>query len=324
MNLSRRNVCLGGAGALLGLPTMAAAFPSRQVTLIVPSPPGGGLDPVARALAQELGSIWKQAVVVENRTGASGLIGTTAILNAPPDGHTLLLVNESIVVGNRFAFKKLPYDPDRSFTLLTCLVESEYYLVAHASVPATNLAELVKLPESVKKSFSYASWGQGSTPNLLFETMNQLAGTKFVGVPYRGVAPAMLAMISNEAQLGIATLGSGREHFKMGTLKPLAIMARKRSSEYPAVPTTLELGYPDLMASLWFGMVGPAGMPSALAASIVADIRMVLDNPDVVRRYSILQNYTITQGGTADFAERIKRDTTIFGNLARISKLEPQ
>ncbi|WP_369664694.1 Bug family tripartite tricarboxylate transporter substrate binding protein [Variovorax sp. V116] len=91
----------------------------------MPSPPGGGLDPVARALAQELGSIWKQAVVVENRTGASGLIGTTAILNAPPDGHTLLLVNESIVVGNRFAFKKLPYDPDRSFTLLTRLVESE-------------------------------------------------------------------------------------------------------------------------------------------------------------------------------------------------------
>jgi tripartite-type tricarboxylate transporter receptor subunit TctC len=101
-------------------------------------------------------------------------------------------------------------------------------------------------------------------------------------------------------------------------------MARKRSSEYPAVPTTLELGYPDLMASLWFGMVGPAGMPSALAASIVSDIRMVLDNPDVVRRYPILQNYTITHGGSADFADRVKKDTTIFGNLARISKLEPQ
>lgn len=324
MNLNRRDVLLGGAAALLGLPSAAAAFPSRPVTIIVPSPPGGGLDPVARALAQELGSIWKQSVVVDNRTGASGAIGVKALISAPADGHTLLVVNESIVVGNRFAFKNLPYDPDRNFTLLTLLVESEYYLVAHASLPAANLADMVKLPGAVVKSLSYASWGQGSTPNLLFEALNQLAGTNVVGIPYRGAAPALLAMVSNEAQLGIATAWSARQHFKAGVLKPLAVASTKRSREFPDVPTTGELGYPDLLASLWFGIVAPAGMPEALAGSIVADIRRVLDNPEVVKKYPILQNYTVTQGGAADFAERIKRDSLVFGKLAKVSRLEPQ
>lgn len=324
MNLVRRDILIGGVAAFLGLPATAAAFPNRQVTLIVPAPPGGGLDPVARALAHELGPIWKQPVVVDNRTGASGAIGANALISAPADGHTLLLVNESIVVGNRFAFKNLSYDPDRNFTLLNLLVESEYYLVANASVPAANLAELAKLPGAVGKALSYASWGLGSTPNVLFETFNQLAGTNVVGIPYRGAAPALLAMISNEAQLGIGTAWSVKQHFKTGVLKPLAVASTKRSKEFPDVPTTAELGYPDLVASLWFGIVGPAEMPGDAVNSIVRDIRNVLDNPEIVKKHAILQGYTVVNGGPADFTDRVKRDSATFGKLAKVSKLEPQ
>jgi len=309
---------------LLGVPAHSADFPSRHVTFIVPSTPGGGLDQVARTLAHELGTLWKQPVVVENRTGASGAIGAAALLAAPPDGHTLLLLNESILVGNRFAFKKLPYNPDQ-FTLLTRVVEADYYLVANASVQASNLAELSKQVRAARSSYSYGSWGPGSTPNLLFETLNQIDGMSVVGVPYRGAAPALLAVLANEVQLGIATSLSGGPHFKSGTLKPLAIASTRRSSEYPNVPTTVELGYPDLLASLWFGIVGPARLPSGLATSIATDVRRIIEDPKVVNKHPVLQHYPVTErGGAAEFTERMKRDTEVFARLAKAAKLEPQ
>ena len=235
--------------ALLAIAPCPAAqaqqsFATRPVRIIVPYPPGGGIDVLARALAPELSQLWGQPVVIDNVAGAGGIIGTEKVASAPGDGHTLLMATNPAVVGNRFLYKSLPYDPDRNLAPVIMVLQSGQMAVAHPSLAANTMKELVELARRSPGKIAYSSYGNGSQPHLFFESIAKREGVEFLHVPYKGIAPAQTAAVAGEVMLTIASPGQVGAMVKGGRLKALAIGAASRSREFPAVPTTAEAGFP--------------------------------------------------------------------------------
>src|ERR1700722_821706 len=209
-------------------PLAGHAFPDKIIKIVVGAPPGGGLDILARALAQELTTRWGKAVIVENRGGASGLIAAEAVANAAPDGYTWLAATDQTYLSNRFAFKRLPYDPD-GFAKISIIAQADQFMLTTPDVPANSIRELVALDREKPDSLSYGSWGDGSTPQLLYETLNKDAGTKLLGIPYKGVAPVLNALGTGEIQLSVVSAGTAGSFLRAGRGKMLAIAAKSRS-----------------------------------------------------------------------------------------------
>jgi tripartite-type tricarboxylate transporter receptor subunit TctC len=265
--------------AALSVPAAAQTYPTHAVRVIVPYAAGGGVDVVMRALAPELTSGWRQPVLIENRTGAGSLIGTEAVARSQPDGHTLLATTSQTFTANRYLYKTLPYDPDRSFVPITLMVKADQFLLANSTLPANNLKELVALARSRQTSLSYGSWGQGSEPQITYEQLNKREGLSLVHVPYKGVAPVIAALTGNEVQLTVGSAGVAGALIKSGRLKPLALAAQTRSTRFPDVPTTAELSYPYLRAAILIGLWAPAGTPAPALEKIGNDVRSLLKNP---------------------------------------------
>jgi len=188
---------------LSAVPALAQSFPAKPVRIVVPYPAGGSTDVIARALARELSTLWAQPVVVENISGAGSIIGAEKVATASPDGHTLLLTIDPTVVHNRFLYKKLPYDPDKSLIPVTMIARSGQFVIVHPSVTANNLRELVELARRTPGKIAYASYGIGTQTHLLFETLGKREGVQFLHVPYKGVAPATAAAVSGEVQASV-------------------------------------------------------------------------------------------------------------------------
>src|SRR5512134_1543087 len=270
------------AGFILSLACFAVhaqAWPSKPVRLVVAYPPGGGIDVMARQIAEKLAPAWGQPVVVENKPGANTIVATDAVAKSPADGHTILFTTDATFSINPHLYAKLPYDAQRDFIPVTMLVLLQQMLVAHPSVQANSLEELIKLAKQNPGKINYASYGSGSQPHLAGEMLKHKAGIDLVHVPYKGISLAVPAVVAGEVQLTFAGIATSTPQLKAGRIKALAIGGPQRSPLFPQVPTFAELGYPEVETHAWFGLFVPAGSPREAVSKIHADVKRILEDP---------------------------------------------
>jgi len=262
----------------------APEFPGKPVTLVVPVAPGGILDTVARMLAPEMGRSLGQPVIVDNKPGASGNIGSTYVARSKADGHTLLVGYSMFQVGNPSMFKDLPWDPIRDFASVAMIVTSPHVLAVYPAVPAKNLNELVALAKREPGRLNYATPGSGSVPHVGMELFKQQTGTDCTHVPYKGAGPAMQDVIAGNVQVTIATPPSLLAFVQAGRLRALAVAARTRHPLLPEVPTAAEAGYPQFELEAWVALFAPAGTPPDAIAKLAGAAKDALRAPEVVEK----------------------------------------
>jgi tripartite-type tricarboxylate transporter receptor subunit TctC len=286
--LSRLAAALVIAGASLIAPASAQGFPDRLVRIVVPYPAGGGVDGMARALGEGLSQIWKQPVIIENKPGASTMIGGEFVARAPADGYTLLLTSDSSITSNPFLFPNAKFDPVKDFAPITQLIELNQLVVLHPSVQANSLKELVALSKEKKGALNYGSYGVGSQPHLLFEMLRAQAGAELMQIPYRGIAPAITATIAGDVQMTLGGWSVTAGHIQSGKLKAIAISKKERQKELPDVPTLKEAGFPDIDPQSWFGLFATAGTPKPVIEKIQKDVAQVFTQPEFQKRLQTL------------------------------------
>ena len=286
----------------------AQEWPTRPVKLIVPYPAGGGVDVMARALAQRLQDKWQQPITIDNRPGANTLIGTEAVARST-DNHTLLFTTDATFTINSHLYNKLPYDAEKDFVPVTQLVAFSQMLVANASLPANTLKELLALAKEKPGSLSYASYGPGSQPQLATEMLKQKAGVFIVHIPYRGIPQAVTAVVSGEVPLTWSGIVSARAHIASKRIKPLAYGGKTRAAAYPDVPTMTELGFPEVDANVWVGVFAPASFASALVNRMHRDILAVISEPDFRSKEIEGKSYDFVGAGPDEFRRHIRSES---------------
>lgn len=264
-----------------------AEYPSRPIRLIVPYAAGGNADIVGRLVGQRLGENLGQQVVIDNRGGANSIIGTAAAAKAPPDGYTILLVAPAIAT-NPSMVRELPYDTLRDLAPISLVGSTPIILVAHPSVPARTLKELIALAKAGPGQMNYASSGHGSPANLAGALMNMMAGISLVHVTYKGTAQATNDVIAGHMHLAFPSMTSVLPHVKAGKLKAIGMTGLKRSQLAPDIPTVAEGGLPGYQASIWNGILAPAATPKPIIAKLHADIASVLGSPETRNRFTSL------------------------------------
>ncbi len=259
----------------------AQAWPSKPIRLVVPFPPGGAVDFYARVVQQPLSEVLGQTVVIDNKAGASGMVGAEAVAKAPPDGYTLLLGNIASLAINVGIYPKMPYDPLKDFTPIVRTVDVNYVLVVHPSVPAKSVPELIAHAKANPGKLSYGSAGSGSLPHLGTELFKAQTGTDMVHVPYKGGGPMVTDLLGGSVQLVIADQANLMPHVQSGKLRALAVATPKRSPNAPDLPTIAETGLAGYDATAWQGLVGPAGMPPDVVKRLNEAFNKVMAVPAV-------------------------------------------
>jgi tripartite-type tricarboxylate transporter receptor subunit TctC len=327
MRLRKRGIvallALGAAG-LMAVPSFAEPYPSKTVTVIVPFPPGGGVDVMMRAVAAELSTKWGKPVIIENKGGAGTLIGAQAVARAAADGYTLLATIDQTMVANRFLYHKLPYDADKSFLPITLMAESDHMILAHPAVPARDLRELVALAKREKGKLNFGSFGDGSQPVLVYGMLNKREGLDITHIPYRGVAPLITATMAGEVQLATASASVAGELLKAKRIKALATAGSKRSAQFPDVPTTAEQGYPYLRSSVWYGLFAPAGTQPEIVKKINADVTEILRNPAFAEKHGTSKGLRVVASSPQEFSARIREDVASTGEMVRAANIKAQ
>lgn len=272
--------------ATCALPAIAAEggkFPTRPVRIVVPSTPGGGLDVMARIMGPSLTERWGEQIVIDNRAGAGGVIGTDIVSKAAPDGHTLLIVTTGFTT-NPFLVSKLPYRTPEDFEPVTSIGNTAVVLVAHPSLPVRNAQELVALAKQRPGEIVFGSSGTGTGGHLTMVLLQQVAGIKFNHVPYKGAGASTAATVGGEAQLLFTAIGAALPQIKAGRLKPIVLTGTRREGTLPDVPTVIEAGLPGCVMEQWYGYIAPGGTPAALIGRIYSDMLAVMKLPDVSAR----------------------------------------
>ncbi len=308
-------------GILLALCCFAAdaqPWPVKPVRIVVAYPPGGGIDILARQLADKLAAPWGQPVVVENKPGANTILAADLVAKAA-DGHTVLMTSEGTFSINPHVYAKLPYDLQRDFLPVTLLVVLQQLLVANPSLPANNLAELIALAKARPGSINYASYGSGSQPHLAGEMLKYKAGIDLVHVPYKGISLAVPAVMAGEVQLTFSGIATSMALLKSGRIKPIAIGGPRRSPLLPEVPTFSELGYPDVETHAWFGLFLPAGAPREAVTRLYQDTRKILDEPEFRQKQLIEKGYEVVGSSPDEFTAYLKRDSASRARAVKIS-----
>jgi tripartite-type tricarboxylate transporter receptor subunit TctC len=266
----------------------AQGYPNRPVKVVVPYAAGGLPDTMARLVGQKMGEAMGQQLVVENRGGAGGIVGTSEVAKAAPDGYTLLVADVTQIAVNPHLFSKLPYDPLKELTGVSMMGTSALYLVAHSSVPAANMKELVALIKSQPGKLSYGSSGLGSIHHLAMEALKVGFGLDMVHVPYKGTGQSVPALLGGQVPLLYAALPSIESHVKSGKVKILAVSTPQRSAQTPEVPTVAEAGVPgyDFVAEI--GFYAPAGTPREVISKLAAEVQKAVKQPDVAQRFKQL------------------------------------
>ncbi|MBL8382030.1 MAG: tripartite tricarboxylate transporter substrate binding protein [Burkholderiales bacterium] len=295
----------------------AQTFPSRPVRMILPSPTGGSPDRVTRLLAERLAQRWGHAVVVENRPGATTVIGTELAARAAPDGHTLLSTFTSFVQAPAL-MARVPWDPDRDFVPVVQLIRSEVVLVVRADAPWRTLADLVTAARGARDAgapLSYASFGNASSFHIYGEALKRGAGIDLIHVPYKGEAAQITDLIGGQVSTSFNSIGTAMPHLRSGRVRALALVGAMRSRVLPEVPTFGELGIPRLDVSGWFGILAPAGTPRAIVEKVAADVAQVLATPDVAENLRA-QGLEPTGLGPEAFARFVREDLVRWKGLA--------
>jgi tripartite-type tricarboxylate transporter receptor subunit TctC len=290
----------------------AQGYPAKPVRVVVPFSPGGVADSSARVVAERLGARLGQAIVVENRPGASGNLGTAAVAAAAPDGYTLLLGFDGTMVINPHVYSSLPWNTLRDFAPVTKLGDATLILVAHPSVPAKDLKELLQL----KEKFAYGTAGTGSTPHLAGELLAQRTGIALTHVPYKGGGQAMGDVVGGQIPLVFTAVATAQQFVKSGRLKGLGVPAARRSGSLPEVPTFIESGLEGFVVDSWTGILAPAKTPGEILVRLQKEIAAVLGEPDIRSRYATLGIEPV--GNTpAQFGEQIRTDLARWEKVVR-------
>ena len=297
----------------------AASAQTKPVRIVVAYPPGGGIDVMARQIAEKLTGMWGQPVVVENKPGANTILAADTVAKSAPDGATVLFTTDATFSINPHLYSKLPYDAERDFIPVTMAVLLQQLLVANPSLPANNLAELIALAKAKPGTINYASYGSGSQPHLSGEMLKYKAGIDLVHVPYKGISLAVPAVMAGEVQLTFAGIATSMPQLKSGRIKALAIGGPKRSPLLPDVPTFAELGYPEVETHAWFGFFLPAHSPSEAVQRLYADTKKIIEEPDFRQKQLIEKGYDVVGSSPAEFAAYMKRDSENRARAVKIS-----
>jgi tripartite-type tricarboxylate transporter receptor subunit TctC len=300
---------------LFALPAAAAAqFPSRQITIIVPIPPGGAPDIAARLIGQKLSESVGQPVVVENRVGANGNIASDLVAKAQPDGHTLGLLADSQIAINPHLYK-MPLDTLRDLTPVATVAANQFVLTVHPSLPVRTFPEFIELARKSNPPLAYASGGNGSQHHLTMEMLKQRAGVDLLHVPFKGGAPAASATVAGDT-VAMWSGSSNAPQIKAGRLRPLAVSGAQRSPQYPELPTIGEF-YPGFENSIWLGLFGPAGIPENALSRIRTEVRRVLESDDVKQKMNAAGGLDPFVTTPQEFSALIRRD---FEKYAKVVK----
>ena len=278
------------------------AYPTKPVRILVGFSPGGGTDVVARVVTRKLGETWGQTFVIDNRTGAGGLVAAEVTANATPDGHTLLMTSSSLTI-QPSVIEKLPFDTVRDFAAIRLIASTPYLLVAHPGLEAKSVKELIELAKKQPGKINIATSGAGSSVHLTALLFNTMAGTDMVLVPYKGVA-SMVDLIAGQVHLTFQSLPVLESHVRAGRLRPLAVTSTVRSPVYPDIPTISEAGVRGFDVITWYGLIGPARLPKVVIDKLNSGISSVLKSPDVRQPFAGM-GLTIVDGTPAEFAARI-------------------
>ena len=320
MTSRRAALSLAATLAILAQHAAAAAeaYPAKPVRFVVAFPPGGGTDIIARSIAQKLAERIAQQVVVDNRPGAGGNIGTDMVAKSAPDGYTLLMGSAGPLAINASLFGKMPFNPIKDLAPVTLAASTPNLLVVHPSLRVASVKELIALAKARPGEIDFASSGHGTPAHLAGELFNSMAGVKMVHVPYKGAAPALADLLGGQVQLMFSTMPPALPHVKDGKLRALAVTSAKRSPAAPELPTVGEIALRGFEANTWHGVVVPAGTPGAIVARLNREIVAILHLPDVVERFS-------SQGAEAlgstpeEFAAYIKSETLKWAKVVRDS-----
>ena len=307
------------AAVLVGSPLVANAqsdYPNKPIRLIVAFPAGGSTDIVGRIVAQKLSERLGQAIVVENRGGAGGTIGTDAAAKAAPDGYTLTLGTTSTMAVAPGAYSRLGYDSVKSFSPISLVAVTPYLLVVNPDIPAKSLAELITLAKSQPGKLNFASAGNGSTTQLAMEMLNDVTGMKMTHVPYKGNAEADLAILSNQVQVLFGSMPALLQHAKQNKLRALAVGTAKRSPALPEVPTVAELGYPGFEAALWLGVLAPAGTPKPIIDRLNKELVAIAATPDFKAAMD-KNGADATSNSPEQFASLIQNEVSKYGAITK-------
>lgn len=298
----------------------AAGFPSKPVRIIVPVAPGGSADKLTRTLADRLGALWGQSVIVENVAGASGTIGAARVAKAAPDGYTLLQQGEGLTL-NGILFRGLPYDTDKSFTPIIKAVVNPQILVVHPATGITSLADYVARARARPESISLGLPGNGGIAHVAHEILSQETGARVNYIPYPGGGPATVDVLAGHTDATLITLAAVTDHVRAGKLRALAVTTSYRSPALPAVPTVAEAGGPPgFSVESWQGYFAPAGTPSAIVAKINHDIAAVLQAPDV-RAQLESQGFQVAGGSPGDLALSLRAEQPRYAQAIRTAGL---
>jgi tripartite-type tricarboxylate transporter receptor subunit TctC len=297
-------------------------FPEKPVRLIVPFPPGGGTDGLGRILAAKLGELWGQQVIVENRAGAQGNIGTAAGAKAPPDGYTLTFAHQGALVINPHIYKDTGYDTLKDFAPVALATQMAFVAVAHPSVPAADLRELAQYAKKNPGKLSFASTSAG--PHIVGELFKQATGTDLLHVPYKGAGPAIADLLGGQVNLMFSNPTSTVPHVRSGKLRALAVMDVKRNAALPGVPTARELGIAELSSVIeWYGIAVPAATPPAIVAKLSADLLRALGMPDVRERIA-QSGQTVSPLGPEEFGRMMRADFERWRKVVAAAGIRPE
>ena len=303
------------------LAAMAQAWPAKPIKLIVPFSPGGGVDTIARLVGQKLGERLGQPIVIDNRAGASTIIGTDAVAKAAPDGYTLLMASTSHTA-NISLFKRLPYDLERDLTPVSLVANSPAILVVNAAVPAKSLQEFIGFAKTKPGVLGYASFGKGSSPHLVTELFQEISETEFLHVPYKGGGPAVMATLSGETSMVISSIVPVLPQLKNGKLRALAIASKQRLPLLPNVPTFREQGV-ALESGTWFGILAPTGTPSEIVTRLNREYALLASDKDFQQK--LMAEGAESVGGTPqEFAVFLKAETERWKRVVRQAGMQAE
>lgn len=318
----RKSVVSLIAGLAIAGSAIAQEFPTRALRIVVPNPPGGTVDIVARAVAQGLGPSLGQNVVVELKPGGNNIIGSDMVAKAAPDGHTILMAATHLTI-NPLVHGKLPYDGLNAFAPVALLASTPNVIAVHPSLPVTSVQELVALAKSRPNALNYASGNQASGIRLAAERFKSLAGIELNYIPYQGGVQAVMAAVGGHAGVVVAPLSDAAPHIASGKLRALAVTSLQRFELMNDVPTLAESGYPGFQALQWFGAVAPAGTPKTVINRLSVEMRRALEKPEVRAMFAKL-GLTPTPLAAEQFEEFLRNETRMFATVIRENNIKAE
>lgn len=301
-------------------PVHAQTWPTKVVRIIVASSPGGPYDQTARTISPQLTRIWGHQVIIDNRAGAGGTIGATAAARAPADGYTMFLGNAGAMTVNPSLRNNLPYDPQKDFAPVQLISTSPMLLVVHPSMPVKSVRELVVLAKKTPGGLNYGSSGVGSLQHLTMEYLQTFTGTKMHNIPYKGVAPALVDLLTGQFGVMFANILGTMEHVQEGRLRAIAVSSAKRSAMLPDLPSVAET-YPKFDVTTWMGLFLPSGTPREIIDRVGSDLAQVLQQPDMRKRFAVL-GADVVAGPPEQLAEILRTERAMYTKLIKSIGLE--